>query len=311
MELTIFDKSKQATGYFTGDIDMELGDSDATNDFVIDDSVSMGMYIAAQGEEYGGIVEYYEDDIDMPYKGHTWRGLLNQWIIEPPEGSDHLVVGGDLNDIIRTVTADVLGGFFDASEEKCGIEAYKYSFAIGCSVLDGLMDLCSDHGCKLVIRNVVIDERLHVVLSAKKAEEKTLSEESFDAKTTISNMGINHLICAGTGELKNRLKVHLYMWPDGSVRQNPYYTGFAERQAFYDYNTQDDLAELIKSGGERLKSLASYKKMEVNTAYVDADVGDYLQVKKNGMVVNQPVVRKILSGSNGIYSIEAKMKGES
>lgn len=312
MELTVFDITKCASGIFRGEIDMEIGDSDSTNDFVVDHTVDMGECIAEIGGEFGGIVERLDNIDAKAYAGYTWRGLLDQWIMVPPDGTDRITVSGDINVVIKDVVRKVLGGFFEVEDVILGVLVWYYSFPLYCTVLEGLMKMCDDHGCKLVIKNKVVDKKLRVVLSAEKAEHKTISERAFFASTTINNMGINHLVCAGTGELKDRQRVHLYLWPDGSIKQNtPYYTGFLERQAFYEYTSQEDITELIKGGEKRLRELAGYKKMEFKTIQTDADVGDYLRAVKDGITIEEPVTRKILTGTNRNYTIEIKTKGDS
>ena len=311
MNLTIFDKNKRASGYFSGEIDMEIGDSTTSNDFETDDTLFMGACIAEIGGEFGGIVERYDDGSEKKYTGYTWRGLMDKWLILPPDGEDRLTMSGDINVVIRRVLRGVLGDFFVVDDTILGVLVWYYSFPLYCTVLEGLTKLCEDHGCKLVIRNEVEDKKLKVVVTAKRAEHKTPSESLYDASVTVSKMGINHLLCLGKGELQERLRTHLYLWPDGTIKQNtPYYTGFEERQATYENTAEEDLTELIKGGTERLKELASFEKMELQSAYVEADVGDFLKATKDGMSVEQPVVRKILSGNNGNYSIEVKIRGE-
>jgi hypothetical protein len=36
---------------------------------------------------------------------------------------------------------------------------------------------------------------------------------------TLNNSGVNHLICLGSGELQNRIVVHLYVDADGNISQ--------------------------------------------------------------------------------------------
>ena len=311
MELMLFDSKRKAKGYFHGSLDMEIGDSSTTNDFVsTDTSLSDGMYLVELNEEWGGIVEKMGDYVsEHEWSGHTWRGLLQQCIIEPPEGEDYLVMSGDINEIIGTVTANMLGGFFTPSTIKCGVSAEKYRFKRYCTGLDGLMDLCAEYGCKLVIRNVIRDERLSIELSAERrltyGQDAGVSTVSF----TVSRMGINHLICAASGELADRTIVHLYLWPDGSIKQSPYYTGFEERTALYSYTSEQDLTELIKEGKEKLLELASYRKMEISVSNEAIDIGDIAYATRNGVTVSQSVIRKILSFNNGNYNIEYKIKG--
>ena len=228
-----------------------------------------------------------------------------------------LIVSGDLNDILRAIAKNILGSFFGVAEGRCGVEADKYVFPLYCTALDGIMGLCESYGCKLVIKNTMVNNHLKVMLSAETAKEKTLSENAFSATTTISNMGINHLICIGTADKKNEdgeevklqgnTRLDLYMHPNGTISLNPYYKGFLERQAYYMHDSSESILE---SGKKRLRELANYKRMDIETINTDADIGDKLKAKKDGITITKPVVRKILTGRDGSYAIECELKGE-
>lgn len=92
-------------------IDLDLGD---TNDFElqIDASVwSPERYnwrnrIYIPGTEYGGLLEEQQTstkDNRITWRGYTWRGMLGQKLIYPPEGQTHLIVSGDANTIIGSI----------------------------------------------------------------------------------------------------------------------------------------------------------------------------------------------------------------
>lgn len=313
MELMLFYKDKTPADYFTESIDIEIGDSAALNDFETSADVSMGMYIAHIDGEFGGIVEKLVEDTSTVWYGRTWRKILQQHIIEPPEGNSHLILSGDLHDIMRAVTVDIAGGFFSVAEELCGVYAEKYQFARYCTGLNGLMDLCSYFGKKLVIRNRIVDGRLVVQLSAEKPIIYDREKANITTTVTVDKTGINHLICAASGELEDRIIVHLYLWPDGTIRQTKYYTGFDEHTALYDYSSQRDLTQLIKDGVDKLRSLASYTKIEIQsvTADEEMDIGDIVRVQdpERNILVEQPIIQKVLDydGENAV--IDYKVKG--
>ncbi len=65
---------------------------------------------------------------------------------------------------------------------------------------------------------------------------------------------VNHLICLGTGEGKDRVVVHLYADTEGAVSETQSLTGLDEVQAVYDYSNADR-AELLEKGREKLEAL--------------------------------------------------------
>ena len=312
MKLISFDENRKAIGtVLSGYADIEIGDSTALNTFEVQGMDESVKYIAVIGDEYGGIIERSDDGTEYKRTGYTWRGLLSQWLIEPPAGADYYVVNGDLNTIAGNIVTPILGGFFSAESGEIGINVKNYAFPLHCTVLDGLMGLCETYGCKLYIRNKAENGVLKVVISARAAVHKILEETAFSATITVSEMGINHLVCWGKGELRERLRKDLYLQPDGSVTFTQHYSGFMERQAVYENSSYESEEKFVSDAIKRLKELASFTKMTITHVTADADVGDYLLAKKGNIVVEQPVIRKILTFQNGDFEEEIKIKGQS
>lgn len=240
MDLILFDKDFHEIGPATLEIDVEVGDSSASNDFELSTVLSdfCGFYIP--GTEVGGIVEYrasVSNKAANTLKGWTWRGLLSQWIILPPSGSDYRIVSGEANAVIRRLLAECLGGFFSVPEEDSGLTIGSYQFKLYTSMLDGLMDMLSEHDYRLDIyaKKTEAGGRVQVccrALPAKKLEGEYNNDLGLTLTFTNDQMGINHLICMGKGELQNRQKLDLYIGKNGRVTTTQYYTGLAERQAY-------------------------------------------------------------------------------
>lgn len=124
MDLILFDKDFHEIGPAKLEVDFEVGDSSTSNDFEITTSLTdfYGFYIP--GTEVGGIVECQtsiSNSAAKTLKGWSWRGLLSQWIISPPSGSDYRIVSGEANAVIRGLMNDCLGGFFTVPEEDSGL----------------------------------------------------------------------------------------------------------------------------------------------------------------------------------------------
>ena len=275
-------------------IDLEIGD---TNDFELElsaDAWSPEMYnwgyrIFIPGTEYGGLLEDRKTSTSsntVTWMGYTWRGLLSQKIIQPPEGEAYLTVSGDANEIISEVLGDRFGPLFVADEDPAGIQISNFQFDRYCTLLDGLDKMLAGAGARLKIY--------------------------YQQGDPGGMNGAVHLICAGSGEEEERTILHLYLQEDGSVGETPFYTGVEEREALYSYTSAEDMDKLTEDGTNRLLELANYTEMDATIDNVDVDIGDIVggRDRLTGMSLKQPVERKILKTQNGKTTVEYKLKGE-
>ena len=303
------------------DVDFEVGDSSASNDFEIQTSQTGFYGIYVPGTEFGGIIEYEENptkDAVNILRGFSWRGLLTKWFIEPEKGNDYRIVSGEANNILRELLSGVLGGFFYVPEIDSGLEINNYKFELHVSVLKGIMYMLSSFGYILKICARRTKPGAPVVVSCECAPAHKI-EGTYDEDTglnltfTDNRMGINHLICWGKGELKDRQRIDLYMDANGNVSETRYFTGFEERQAVYENSSAESLEELKKGGINRLKELANGKKLQIDeVSGVNLEIGDIAVGRKNDMnlIIEKPIISKILRISGGTESIEYKVKGE-
>ena len=319
MELIAIDAQLHEVGYLVADVDIEVGTSAALNNFEmnIPPIEAAGFYV--EGTEYGGFFEYDSEQSGknaVKLKGWTWRGLLTQDIIEPPEGSDYRIVSGDANTVLGSLLANVLGGFFCVPSTTSGCTISSYQFPLYVNLLDGISDMLAEYGYRLSIHaeKPAAGDPVEVTVEAVEATTAggTANEDSpYTVTITNDRMGINHLVCMGAGELQNRQRVDLYVGQDGEISETQYFTGFSERKAYYDYGSVESLDELKKHGTKRLKELASSKKVEVSAKSGHSiEVGDSVQAALRGNVVVTPIVRKIVKIVQGVESVEYKTSNE-
>jgi len=306
------------------DIDVEVGTTeDATNDFELTDAIIKeinpgGFYIP--GTEIGGLFEYVKERADEDYttwRGFTWRGLMSKAIIMPPAGSDYMTVSGEANDIITTLLSGVLGDIFTVSTEDSGCTITSYQFPLYINMLDGIEGMLEAYGYRLKItaQKVASAQPIQILVEAVAAVvvAGTFNEDNgIPMAFEVDNMGINHLICGGSGELQNRMIVHLYIDQNGSISQSQYYTGLAERTAFFDCSSAESQDDLIDQGKEELLELASHKTLTMSAPDdLELEIGDLVQgLFPDGTLIQSPVVQKIYKISGGILETEYKIKGE-
>lgn len=328
MEYILADTSRLEVDYMDElvSVDVDVGD---TNDFELilpkeyaeKYGIKKGFYFYVPDTEYGGIIEDIQSatsDADITYMGYTWRGYLDQFVIQPPAGQGYLTVSGDANRVIAQVLNSGTGLMFSVPETNAGIQigAYQFRYQTG---LKGLSAMLAKYNSRLDIKAAGggTNEPLSVVIQAVKiqnySEELEYNgDDNINVSTRDYSRGINHLICLGQGELTARTVIHLYAQLDGSISQKKYYTGTNERTAVYDYSSVTDEAELIKGGTDRLKDLMNYKSAEMHIQDAELEIGDIVAARdrKSKIVLSRPITHKILTYRDQQEEIEYEVKGE-
>lgn len=328
MKFTVMKASGEELGYLeeSVDLDMDIGD---TSDFEINISSDTwsrerhgyGCKIAIPDTEYGGIIRDIESSTgpgEVTLRGPTWRGMLADKIVEPPDGEEHLVLSGELNDCIRTLMGDRFDGLFIVPKISTDIQVSNWEVDRYVTLYDALDKLTNAYGCRLQIAyNEPEDlEYGHVDIQAVPVRDYSDElEYSIDGNVYVTvrdcRNGVNHLICVGEGEGQNRVKVDLYIQEDGSIGKKQYYFGLDEIVAVYNY-TSADAGKLEEDGAKRLQELRNYKKCEMTIDDADVEIGDIVSGFDDitGTVVKKPVVRKILKIQNETVTIEYEVKGD-
>lgn len=303
-------------------VDLDIGDTNDAEIIAEKRYLNYGMYLICPGTEYGVLLEEkdsWTNGKEETWRGNTFRGFLKQFIICPPQGQDYLTVNGDAHEVLRQVLDNAFGGMFTIPETPSGI-ALNGSFDRYTDALTGFTKLLDTKGARLniEIKQGGSNEPFFVVLSAvPKSNLSAEIEYSQDSQVAVHftdyKRGINHLICLGKGELKDRQVVHLYVQEDGSIAQDkPYYTGLKERTAVYDYNNVESVEELIKGGTERLRELTDYRKMEMDVQDLEVQIGDTIAGRDydTGFYLQKPITGKIVRIQDGEISVEYKVEGE-
>lgn len=202
-----------------------------------------------------------------------------------------------------------------SSEDDTEVE---FQFDRYCTLLDGLEKMLSSIGYRLDIRYIKTRwdayVRIQPVAATDFSDETEFSQDGKLVFTAQNNQGgINHLICLGKGDLKDRIVKHLYVQKDGSIGNSPYYTGLDERTETYDYSSAEE-PELTEKGTERLRELMNSKKFAVD---IDDDIETEMQIGDivggrdyiTGIVVKKPITKKILNIKDGTCKTEYKIEG--
>lgn len=330
MELIIADEQRMEVAYLSSsatldlDLSYESDNKDGINDCeltVEDNSIEYGYYIFCPGTEYGGRVldlKRRTSSTSKTWYFDTWRRMLGQNIIEPPEGEAYLKVEGDANTVMKGLFLGRFGDFFTVPDKLSGIDV-SGQFDRYTTLLDGVAKLLKAHGAKIKITAIQggPGEAFYVQVEAVPivdySEEIEYSQDNRVTLTIQDNRrGINHLICLGTGELTERMIRHLYVQEDGTIGDTQYYFGLDERVAVHDYPNAEDESELLESGKEKLESLMNFKKLDMTVDDLDLDIGDIVagRDRETGMYLAKPIINKVLKIKNGKETITYKVKGD-
>lgn len=301
--------------------DFEIGDEE--NSFLVTcpraewESVANDSRVYIPGTEYGGLFKRLESDTknnSVAVGGLTWRGMLQRKIISPPSGQDYATDSGELNAILGARVSAAFPGLFVGSSESTGITvSYQYNRYV--TLYDGLKALLKSVGYKMQIEYDQIQRK--VVVSAVpivdySSEIEYSSDMSADYSMTIDRTGINHLVCLGSGELRDRTVVHLYVDGNGVISQTQTFFNENEIAEVYDYAgaSRDDL---IQSGIDQLKNEINLNEFSINLeSEREVAVGDIVGARDyiTGYTVTAPITTKLIKFEDGLIKIEYKLSSD-
>ena len=324
MDLILATKDGREIGFIPYDVDIEVGQE---NNFEIgipnaawDGSYKKDMLIYIPGTEYGGIIGRMQTMTNPEYvyiRGRTWRGLLDKKIISPAAGQDYYTISGEANTCIRTLLSTFYkDGLMQGSTEDTGANI-SYQFNRYATLMDGMKAMLRTINRRPSIKYIETESGGHVEISAipieNYAAQIELSEDdelSINADQ-IAN-GVNHLICLGSGELSERLVIHIYTDAQGNVVGSQVLTGRHEIAEVYDYPGAENETELRRYGLERLEEVKSRTTFDADVLEIESTlgVGDIISGRDftTGIYVEKPIVRKILKITNEILTEEYKLE---
>lgn len=227
MDLIYADETRKDLGVLQSyDLDMAYGSDE--NNFTCsvdrtDHCCDKGYFIYVEGEEYGGIVDKIRVNTEsdqIQYKGRTWHGILEKKVICPESGNDYLVLAGEANEVLQEIIDRIgLSSLFIASDEDSEIEIVAYQMERYCDAYTGIKKMLKEFDAKLRIRWI----NGMIVLSAEPRYDYSQDEE-FDTSQVDFTLQkdfrpVNHIVCLGQGDLKDRAVIHIFTDEYGGVQQ--------------------------------------------------------------------------------------------
>ncbi len=314
MDLIYMNASMEDVGVIRAyEFDLAYGSDE--NDFELKVSTEnhcceAGYFVYIEGTEYGGVIDAVASDTaaeEVTYTGRTWHGILNSKVLCPDAGQDYLTVSGNANAVLGMLISRLgLTSLFAASSETSTLSFSGYSLERYITGYDGIRKMLNSVGGKLLMSY----ENYKVILSAVPIVDYT--DDGFDSDILSfaikkASKKINHLICLGKGELKDRLVLHLYADVNGNISQTQTQTGLDAYSAVYDYSSAEDADKLLAAGTQRLSELQKQDDLTISLAETDDayDVGDIVGATDNvtGISIAVPISKKIVTIQNGVEAI--------
>ena len=296
------------------DFTLDLAFGSDENTFTLECAAALapteGQFAFVDGCEYGGVVDEATYDARressgvVTCKGRTWHGILAGKRLLPDSGSGYLSVSGKAGEVLASLIARMgLSGLFSAASDDTAV---SYTFDRFCDGYSGLKALAKANGRKVAMRRK--GGKVEISLPPAVDYANKVDSDLLDFTLTSVHRCVNHLVCAGTGELEDRAVVHFYADAAGNVSHTQSLFGVDEISALYDYSNADE-SKLEEEGRKKLQEYQTQGSVEVEAHDdIDVDVGDVISARDNahGRTVTATVVKKIVQVSRGVatYSYE-------
>ena len=298
--------------------DFEIGDKNNTFEITCQRDEWMNLPTNARlyipNTEYGGLFKTTEVDTKhntVKAGGFTWRGMLQNRIICPPVGQDYATDSGELNAIIASRVSVAYPNIFVGTSDTTGVTV-NYQYKRYCTLYDGLKEMLRSVGYRLrlsydqTLEKVVVDA---VPIVDYSAQIEYSSDMNADYTMVLDYAGVNHLICLGNGELRDRIVVHLYVSKTGIISRTQ--TQFAEDEiaGIYDYSGASE-ADLIQSGTEQLKRDLNRNRFAINLESArEVAVGDIVGSRDyvTGLTMTAPITTKVIKWERGFVTTQYKL----
>lgn len=269
-----------------------------------------GQFVFIDGTEYGGVVDKvtYEAGREATgsilCKGRSWHGILAGKRLLPDSGGSYLSVNSKAGDALASLIERMgLSGLFSAAADDTAV---GYTFDRFVDGYSGLKAMAKANGRKVAMRRK--GGKVEISLPPAVDYANKVDSDLLDFTLTSVHRCVNHLVCAGTGELENRAVVHFYADAAGNVSHTQSLFGVDEISALYDYSNADE-EKLEEEGRKKLQEYQTQGSVEVEAHDdIDVDVGDVISARDNahGRTVTATVAKKIVKVSRGVatYSYE-------
>lgn len=301
------------------DFTFDLAFGSDENDFELTTNINnhvckSGYFIYIENTEYGGTVDKVKVQTEsntLIYKGRTWHGILASKVLEPDSGEDYLICSGEANTVLGMLIERMnLSELFkaDSSDSELMISSYKMNRYI--DGYEGIRKMLSSVHAKLKIhfQDGFAVLSAEVLVDYSKDEEFDSSQINFNAEKNYKP--VNHMICLGQGELKERMVMHLFADIQGNISYVQSIFGMDEITGTYENVNVESIEELEKGGRDALKESWNSDSLEINIESTqNYDIGDIVGAREHitNIFVARPIAKKIVTIKGDIVTTSYKV----
>lgn len=268
--------------YLTNEFELTMALPDCAEDLLWSEHGNSTM-IFIEGTEFGGIITGSETNLEsneITYSGWTWRGMLQNYIVEPPSGQAYKTVSGNLADIINALPIPT---YIEAAPTTYTTASYTFNRYV--TTYKGITQLLASVNSNLRMsfsfeaENDSGTATLSIIQARDLRGLIELSQDygKIDLQITYDSTTPRHLICLGSGELEEREVIHLYADDDWNITQTPIAGAYPTEK--YDYSSSEDL---LADGTKHFEELiANHQQIEVTITGLGVQLSDIIAAKDN------------------------------
>lgn len=224
MDLIYTDAAKKDLGVIKNyTLDMAYGKDENSFELVVPLTKNVLEYdsiVYIDGTEYGGFIDervVSTKSSTITYKGRTMHGFLNSYVIYPISADGYRTVTGNAKEIFEQLIEPFgISDYFEIEDTTLYIPSHKFRYQY---IYDGFVKMLSTIRAKIVLmwHNGKIKVEMKTVSNYLNERELNSSQLLF----TVGNKKncVNHLLCLGQGQLKDRKVISLYTDDNGVIQQ--------------------------------------------------------------------------------------------
>ena len=233
-------------------------------------------------------------------------------VLCPDAGQDYLTLSGEANTVLDTLIKRMnLEDMFEVSDVDSGIIIASYQMDRYIAGYTGIRKMLKNANAKLKMHYKEGKVEMQAIPLIDYSKDEEWDSTQISATVSKNDIPVNHIICLGKGELKERKVIHLFQDSRGNISKTQSYFGIQEITDIYDNANTESEQELEEKGREKLEdAYAAANSMEVtfksNEIY---DIGDYVGTTERytGIKIREEITKKIIKvNSNGI-SVECQI----